>query len=208
MLFYDNHKPLIIIGYQESTITQEFEFWFSQEKKSVEIVRPEDFSTIPDREKKDFQYYVGFTLDRVLRKKILNNLDMLGCNQIGYAHKTTTFGVNNPTDIMAPGCFVAPYSTLLLKSHIGTGTIIETYCLISHYVTLLNNVHVHLGTMIAGRSTIGNNCILNVRSTVLPKVTICDNVEVGAVSTVTKSIDQPGKYVGSPCRRVSDIEAI
>jgi acetyltransferase-like isoleucine patch superfamily enzyme len=208
MLFYDNHKPLIIIGYKESTITQEFEFWFSQEKKSVEIIKPEEFVTITDSEKKNFQYYVGFTLDRALRKKILGNLNMLGLNQISYAHSTTTFGVNDPRDIMAPGCFIAPYSTLLLNSHIGAGTIIETYCLISHYVTLLENVHLHSGVMIAGRSIIGNDCMLNFRSTVLPKVTICDNVEIGAVSTVTKSIDQSGKYVGSPCRRVGDIEAI
>jgi len=208
MLLHDNNTPLLLIGYKESTITQEAEFWFRQEKKSIEVITPEVFWDLSHLEKQQFQYHVAFTLDRAQRKKIVLMLDDMNLNQISYAHPTTVFGSQHPQKILSPGCFVAPYCTLLLESSLGIGTIIEAYCLISHYVAIAKNVHLHAGTMIAGRASIGDNCVLNFRSTVLPKVELCANIELGAISTATKSIDQPGKYVGSPCRRVGDIEVI
>jgi UDP-3-O-[3-hydroxymyristoyl] glucosamine N-acyltransferase len=56
--------------------------------------------------------------------------------------------------------------------------------------------------MIAGSTNIGKYCLLGIRSTVIDKLEICDNVVVGAGSLVTKNITAPGNYVGSPARKV------
>jgi UDP-3-O-[3-hydroxymyristoyl] glucosamine N-acyltransferase len=207
MILYDNYKPLLLIGYHDSTITQEAMFWYGQNLSEIRIISPNEFLTM-EEPRENYQYVVAFTLDRLLRNQILQMILSQGLNLISYVHPTVVLGNDDPTTIVNRGCFVAPHSTLLLGSRIGIGTIIETYCLVSHHSILGNNVHLHSGVMIAGRVTIQDHCILNFRSTVLPKLDICENVEVGAASTVTKCITQPGKYVGTPCRRVSDIETI
>ena len=51
----------------------------------------------------------------------------------------------------------------------------------------------------------GNNCELNFKSAVLNKIEICDNVEIGAISTVTKDITQSGRYIGSVARYVGPL---
>ena len=45
---------------------------------------------------------------------------------------------------------------------------------------------------------IGNNVQIGANAVVLPGVTICDNVIVGAGAIVTKSIKKEGVYIGTP----------
>lgn len=53
---------------------------------------------------------------------------------------------------------------------------------------------------------IGNRVFLSVNSTVLCGVSICDDVIVGANSVVSRSITEPGVYVGMPVHKVADID--
>jgi serine acetyltransferase len=50
----------------------------------------------------------------------------------------------------------------------------------------------------------GDNVVIGANSVVVGPVRICDNVVVGAMSLVNRSIDEPGVYVGVPVRRVKD----
>jgi UDP-3-O-[3-hydroxymyristoyl] glucosamine N-acyltransferase len=55
---------------------------------------------------------------------------------------------------------------------------------------------------IAGSCTIEKHCKFNLRSSVIDKISISAGAEIGAGSMVTKNIDSPGMYVGTPARRV------
>jgi acetyltransferase-like isoleucine patch superfamily enzyme len=59
--------------------------------------------------------------------------------------------------------------------------------------------------MIGGRTHIGNNSTLNFKAAAINALTLCDNIEIGACSSVTKNIDKPGLYVGTPARRIGDV---
>jgi len=74
--------------------------------------------------------------------------------------------------------------------------------LIAHYSELQDNVIIHAGSMIAGKTTVGSNTVFQFKASALPGLTICQNVEVGATSTVTKNISDSGLYLGTPARRV------
>ncbi|MBP8235285.1 MAG: hypothetical protein KAY22_23595 [Rhizorhabdus sp.] len=50
----------------------------------------------------------------------------------------------------------------------------------------------------------GDNVVIGVNSVVVGPVDICDNVIIGAMSLVNKSILEPGIYVGTPVRKVGD----
>lgn len=51
---------------------------------------------------------------------------------------------------------------------------------------------------------LGHNVVIGTNSVLVGPLTICDDVVIGAMSLVNKSIDEPGVYVGCPVRRVSD----
>ncbi|WP_233883719.1 acyltransferase [Tenacibaculum piscium] len=57
---------------------------------------------------------------------------------------------------------------------------------------------VHIGSEI----TIGNNVQIGANATILPNVSICDNVIIGAGAVVSKSILEPGIYVGIPVKKI------
>lgn len=60
------------------------------------------------------------------------------------------------------------------------------------------------GATVAGSCRIGEDCWIGIGSQIREQVRICDNVLVGAGSIVTKDLNEPGKYYGTPARRRGD----
>jgi acetyltransferase-like isoleucine patch superfamily enzyme len=58
------------------------------------------------------------------------------------------------------------------------------------------------GAKILGGAKIGNSCRIGSNSTILPNVQICDDVVIGAGAVVTKSITEPGTYIGVPAKKL------
>ena len=52
--------------------------------------------------------------------------------------------------------------------------------------------------------TFGDNVVVGVNSVIVGPVDICDNVVIGSMSLVNRSITEPGLYVGTPVRRIGD----
>jgi serine acetyltransferase len=50
---------------------------------------------------------------------------------------------------------------------------------------------------------LGDNVVIGANSVVLGPIDICDDVMIGALSLVNRSISEPGVYVGVPARKVS-----
>jgi acetyltransferase-like isoleucine patch superfamily enzyme len=50
---------------------------------------------------------------------------------------------------------------------------------------------------------LGDNVVIGANSVILGPIDICDNVLIGALSLVNRSISEPGVYVGIPARKVS-----
>jgi len=199
-----NQKPICLIGYAASTLTQEAMHFISQEYSGqIIILEPNKFVELEN--KQQFQYGVAFTLDQQLRKHIIDIVDSENLDCIRYAHPTVVCYNADISAVIGRGGFVSPFSTILLNAQIGDHCIVETNCLIAHYSRLGNNVHLHAGTMIAGRTQIGNDSVFNFRSSVLNGLTLCGGIEVGAVSTVTKNLDRSGRYVGTPARYVGEL---
>lgn len=200
-----NQKPICLIGYDQSSLTQEARHFMTQEHSgSVFILEPNQFIELDNKDQ--FQYGIAFTLDQTLRKHVINLVDGESLDCIRYVHDTVVCYNKDIASVVGRGSFVSPFSTILFDSQIGNHCIIETYCLISHYSQLGNNVQLHSGTMIAGRTKIGNDSIFNFRSSVLNGLTLCPGIEVGAASTVTKNLDRSGRYVGTPARYIGELK--
>lgn len=62
-------------------------------------------------------------------------------------------------------------------------------------------------TVIYGKIVIGKNCFIGCRVTILPGVTIGDNVIIGAGSVVTQDIPSNSVACGVPCKVIRTLEA-
>jgi len=198
-----NDKIIVLIGYPDSTFTQEANHFISAERPgNVQIFTPEKFLSIDNRH--SYQYIVAFSLDTNLRARVIDVVDQENLDCIRYIHDTVVYYNSDIESWFGSGSFISPYSTILLNAKIGRHCVIETYCLVAHYSELKDNIILHSGTMVAGKTTLGENSIWNFKSTAINGLDICGNIEVGAASTVTKSLIQPGHYVGTPARRIGD----
>lgn len=79
-------------------------------------------------------------------------------------------------------------------------------CFIGHGVMFINDLFKKGGPARGDKSlwsstNIGNNVSIGSNATILP-VNICSDVVIGAGAVVTKSILEPGVYVGNPARKI------
>lgn len=191
-----NDKPIRVIGYAESSMTQEFlgEILLA---RPVAVIGTQDFLNNPDPQ---FQYIVSVSVDFAERKKIINTLDGLKLDLITVINDRCLIG-NNPAPVIQPGTFVFPFCNISLGAAIGRHCIISPYSMIGHYSTIGRNCVLRPGVMVTGKSTVGDNCVFNIRSTVANPITIVDDVELMAFANVAKDITVPGRYIGSTARK-------
>jgi len=193
-----NTKPIRIIGYAESSMTKEF---VNEVNKThlAEVIAPTDFLNLTD--KNIYQYIVSISVDLDERMNITTLIDQYGLDLITVVHDTTILNQDLLSSV-GNGTFIFPFCNLAHGARVGRHCIISSYSLIGHYATINNNCILRPGVMITDRSTVGKNCMINIRSTVTNKATITNNVEISGCSSVTKDITQPGKYAGTPARRI------
>lgn len=101
------------------------------------------------------------------------------------------------------GTFIAPEVYIGPQTVIGNNTIINTGSIIEHETVVGDHTHIAPRVTVCGRSRIGNYVFCGAGSTVIDKITICDNVIVGAGAVVKEDILEAGTYVGIPAKRVS-----
>ena len=82
------------------------------------------------------------------------------------------------------------------NTEVHDGVILDNLIHIAHNVVLGKNSAIAASCAIAGSSKIGQNFQMGGLSGVLGHLDICDDVTVGAHTLITKSIKQPGNYIG------------
>jgi len=193
-----NDKPILVIGYVESTMTKEF---ISEINKThlAKVISTVDFLNLID--KNIYQYIVSISVDLAERIHIINLVDQLELDLITVVHDTALVDL---VTAIGSGTFIFPFCNIVYGAQIRRHCIIGSYSLIGHYSMINDNCIVRPGAMITDRSVVGKNCMINIRATITNKVTITDNVEVSGCSSVTKNITLSGKYAGTPARRIGD----
>jgi UDP-N-acetylbacillosamine N-acetyltransferase len=188
-----NHKPIIVIGYQQSSMTHEFLNSISK-THSCTVVEPDQYMDLPN--KQDYQFIVASWINHQSRRQILAHIDQFDLDLVTYIDDTSVVD-----GVVEPGSFVFPFCKISLKSTVGRHCIIGEYSLIGHYAVLGKGCVIRPGVIIVDKSTIGTNCIINLRSTVCNSVHVCDDTVVLGYSSVTKHITESGIYIGTPARK-------
>ncbi|MCI4670293.1 MAG: N-acetyltransferase [Bacteroidia bacterium] len=119
------------------------------------------------------------------------------------------------------GCFIGPFVEVQKTAVIGKRTKVQSHAFVCELVTIGDDCFIGHGVMFINdlfatggpaqgkkelwkETHIGNNVSIGSNATILP-VDICDHVVVGAGSVVTKSITEPGIYVGNPAKKLREL---
>jgi NDP-sugar pyrophosphorylase family protein len=197
-MFIKNEKIIKIIGYPESSMTEEYcQVFLKEGLSNFDVILPEDFISLSNKE--NYQYIIAFWLDIKLRKNISDLLDNLNLDCVTYINDSSYTFTNSK---IGRGSFVAFDGLISWNCDIGNHCYFGTKSGIGHDVVMGKNCIVSPGVLIGGRTVIGNNCMFMFKSSVLNKLIITDNVTLGSFSNFTKNVDKPGNYVGSIARLV------
>lgn len=197
-----NNKPIIVIGYPESSMTMEFVNEISK-THSYQTVTPEAFDSLADPTQ--YQYIVAvWKLNN--RKSVIEKIDSMNLDLITVIHDSVVLGVSQPPSIGA-GTFIFPFCTVLLDARIGKHCIIASHCHIGHFCQVGNNCQLRPGTIVNGKSKVGNNCTLNTRVTVTNKSTVGNNIELLSFTNVIKNLSEPGIYVGPTAKKFTSLSS-
>ena len=121
-----------------------------------------------------------------------------------YRHKDETV---HPHLVIGNGVYVGHYSCITTVDEVRIGN----RCVLSDYVYISDHVHGYdpkSGPILQqqlnskGPVVVGNDCFLGYRVTVLPGVTLGNNVVVGANSVVTSSFPSYTMIAGAPAREI------
>lgn len=193
----NKNQMVTILGFHQASVTADFRGMMTSSGIKVSVQDPEDF--LAGNFTPDGEYIISVTRDLELRKNLSAVLDSEGLTRATYVHETCWI---DPTAKIGAGTFVFPFCTVASNSTIGRDCLISPYCLIGHVSTVGDGCLFNPAVTIAGSCTIEKYCKFNLRSGVIDKIFISSGTEVGAGSMVTKNIDAPGMYVGTPARRV------
>lgn len=105
--------------------------------------------------------------------------------------------------VLAPACFVAARAVLGPSARLGLGCIVNHGAVVDHEVQVGDFCHVAPLAALGGAVRLGARVLVGAGAVVLPGLSLCDDVVLGAGAVATASITEPGVYVGVPARRVS-----
>jgi UDP-N-acetylbacillosamine N-acetyltransferase len=139
--------------------------------------------------------------DNSLRKKIQEKIAARGYRFATLVHPDTSIGSSVQLGV---GTLVMPRAVVNFGAAVQDGCIINTAAVVEHDCRV--NAWVHLGpsSVLGGGVTIGEETLIGLGAKVMPNLTVCDHVTIGAGATVTRSIKQAGTYAGTPARRMKN----
>lgn len=191
-MFIKNDKPVKIIGFPESSMTQEYiEVFGKYGLEQFSAITAEEFFSIEEKDK--YQYIIAMWFDMKLRTKVCHALDELNLDCLTYISDSVYIFDSSK---VGKGCFINHQCTVCWNTSIGNHCYFGIRSAIGHDTNLGRNNLLFSGAWIAGKVNTGENCKFHFNSSVINNVNITDNVTLGAFSNISKDAMKPGTYLG------------
>jgi UDP-3-O-[3-hydroxymyristoyl] glucosamine N-acyltransferase len=109
--------------------------------------------------------------------------------------------IEDHVDIGA-GCVIE--NATIGSTLICTGAKIDNRCLVCRNAKIGVNAILTAGIRVAAHASVGRNFVAGGNTTIEEGITVCDNVQMGGLSTVVKDVKKPGAYGGFPLLPMRD----
>jgi sugar O-acyltransferase (sialic acid O-acetyltransferase NeuD family) len=139
-----------------------------------------------------------------LKKKIFENIKQY--SQFIFPtiiYPKVNFDAREGKVIIGQGSIVCAGSTLTTDIKIGSHVHVNLNCTIGHDCSIGDFCTLSPGVHVSGNVTIGSGVFIGTGAVILERLSICDNAIIGAGAVVTKSIMEPGVYVGVPAQKLN-----
>ncbi len=148
--------------------------------------------------------YIGHST-RIGRRCEVHPQSVVGKEGFGYAHDEKGNHYRIPhqgyvvleDDVHIGACCTIDRATFG-ETRIETGTKFDNQIHIAHNCRVGKNALLTAGFTMAGSSRIGANFVTGGKTVVTGHIEVADNVQLAALTAVSKSIDKPGQYGGNP----------
>lgn len=146
----------------------------------------------------------------------------VGIVDVQFGTNVTVFAPSNLYGcVIGDDCAIGPFVEIQKGVRVGSRTKVQSHsficelveigedCFIGHGVVFINDTFSGGGPARGDRSLwrstrMGNSVSIGSNATIMP-VTICDRVVIGAGAVVTRDINEPGIYAGSPARKIQTL---
>jgi len=117
-----------------------------------------------------------------------------------YVHATCYL---DPTVSLGECVVVLPGCVLDRNVQVKNNVFFNIGCMVAHDTIIRENCFFAPAVKIAGFVEIESNCFLGIGTTILNHIRICAKTNTGGNCTITKNINKPGTYVGTPARLIN-----
>ena len=146
----------------------------------------------------EYEIFVGIG-DNAIRRRILEKLKSAGATIPILVHPNAVIGSEVSVE---SGTVVMAGVVINCCTRIGQGCIINTGASVDHDNFIGDFVHVSPGARLAGTVRVGQESWLGIGSVISNNIDITNRTIIGAGSVVINHINEPGRYIGTPARRL------
>jgi UDP-3-O-[3-hydroxymyristoyl] glucosamine N-acyltransferase len=155
---------------------------------SLSRVDPEDFlSSSPS-----YGSYINLVIkDIELRKQVTAQLDSKPYKRFSFVHRQSHASLAK----IELGCMIYPLAAIYPGVKVHRDVIVHSQTLIAHQCNIKTGTFVSGGVSIAGGASIGEFCTIGLGTVIIDKVSLSNDVFVGANTLIRKDITEPGSYI-------------
>lgn len=124
--------------------------------------------------------------------------------KIPFANLIHPRAIIDPTCTLGEGAVIYTGCVLDMEAKIGANTLLNAGCVIGHHSEIASGCFLSPAVCVAGFVTVESGCVLGIGTIVIDNIRIAGGTRTGAGAVVTRSIDQPGLYLGVPARFAKD----
>lgn len=174
---------------QDVVFFVEDEYW----DNSNELIKP-----LSEFNPNEYELVIAIA-DSVSREKIVNSLPK-ETKYFTHIHKNVQ--IHDPSVKIGEGSIICAGTIITTNVIIGKHSQLNLLTTIGHDNIIGDYFTTAPGVQISGNSIIGNRVYFGTRSCNKQKTNICDDVIIGLNSGVVKDINEPGTYIGTPCKKI------
>ena len=135
--------------------------------------------------------------DNCIRKKIAEELEVDWYTAI---HPSAQIGLSAQ---IGEGTCVMANAVINPDAHVGKHCIINSSSVVEHDDRVADYVHISPNAALCGGVAVGNCTHIGAGVVVRNGISICGDVVVGAGAVVVKDIEESGKYIGVPAKKMN-----
>lgn len=144
------------------------------------------------------EFFVSIGNNKI-RKRIQGEIEGSKGKIATLIHKKATISKDVSIDA---GTVVMAGTVINPGANIGKGVIVNTSSSVDHDCKIGNYTHIAVGVHLCGTVTVKDECWIGAGAVVSNNLKICNGCVIGAGTVVVKNIEEVGKYIGIPARKM------